>query len=318
MTFAWIVDGDGGRKVALDAAAAANGSADFVWFHLDGRQDGSLEWLAARGEIPEIARSALIAEETRPRSEPMGEGALINLRALGKTPEDDPDALVSIRIWAQRGRVISVCFRTPSAIDTVCQAVSRGVVRDPGDLISEIATAISRELDPQVAELGDTLDDCETALEAQGVYKMRRMIARARAKAIAYRRFLVPQRQALERLSALDADWLEEQDRMHLREAADRCARMAEELEAVRERAALMHEELTDLRAELMDSRALMISIVALVFLPLTFITGLLGMNVKGIPFAEAPWAFWGVVGVCLAIGVAISAWFAARHWLGR
>lgn len=318
MTFAWIVDGAGGRKVALADAVAANGSADFVWFHLDGRQREALEWLAARGGIPETARNALVAEETRPRTESMGDGALVNLRAIGKTPEDDPDALVSIRMWAQRGGVISVCFRTPSAIGIVCDAVAAGQVRDPGDLISAIATAISRELDPQVAELGDTLDDCETALEAQGVYRMRRQIARARAQAIAYRRFLVPQRQALERLSTLDEDWLEEQDRMHLREAADRCARMAEELEAVRERAALMHEELTDLRAELMDSRALMISIVALVFLPLTFITGLLGMNVRGIPFAEAPWAFWGVVGVCLVTGLVITAWFAARHWLGR
>jgi len=318
MTFAWIVNADGGKRVELGEAVSANGSAEFVWFHLDGRQNESLEWLAARVEIPEIARNALIAEETRPRTESMGEGALINLRAIGKTPEDDPDALVSIRMWAQRGTVISVCFRTPTAIDTVCETVANGAVRDPGDLISEIATAISRELDPQVADLGDTLDDCETAIETQGVYRMRRRIARARAKAIAYRRFLVPQRQALERLATLAADWLEEQDRMHLREAADRCARMAEELEAVRERAALMHEELTDLRAELMDSRALMISIVALIFLPLTFITGLLGMNVKGIPFAEAHWAFWGVVGICALIGLAISGWFAARHWLGR
>lgn len=316
MTFAWIVRGGAGHKVELADAVAANGSADFVWYHLDGRQHGSLEWLADRGEIPEIARNALVAEETRPRSEPMGEGALINLRALGKTPEDDPDALVSIRIWAQRGSLVSVCFRTPSAIDTVCHSVAEGRVLDPGDLISTLATAISRELDPDVAELGDTLDDCETALEADGVYQMRRRISKARSLAIAYRRFLVPQRLALERLASLDAGWLDEQDRMHLREASDRCARMAEELEAVRERAALMHEELTDLRAELMDSRALMISIVALVFLPLTFVTGLLGMNVDGIPYAKEPWAFWGVVGVCAAIGVAISGWFAARHWL--
>jgi zinc transporter len=316
MTFAWIVSNGTGRKVALEDAVAANGSADFVWFHLDGRQHDSLEWLADRVEIPEIARNALVAEETRPRSEPMGDGALINLRALGKTPEDDPDALVSIRMWAQRGSLVSVCFRTPSAIDTVCHSVATGQVLDPGDLISALATAISRELDPDVAELGDTLDDCETALEANGVYQMRRRISRARSLAIAYRRFLVPQRLALERLSSLDADWLDEQDRMHLREAADRCARMAEELESVRERAALMHEELTDLRAELMDSRALMISIVALVFLPLTFVTGLLGMNVDGIPYAKEPWAFWGVVGVCVAIGVGISGWFAARHWL--
>src|SRR3546814_13120126 len=85
---------------------------------------------------------------------------------------------------------------------------------------------------------------------------------------------------------------------------------MAEELEAVRERAALAHEELTDLRGEQLDRRSLIASILALIFLPVTFITGLLGMNVKGIPFAHQPWAFGGVfaflVRMPLAVGVAL------------
>src|SRR3546814_18124660 len=68
-------------------------------------------------------------------------------------------------------------------------------------------------------------------------------------------------------------------------------ARMAEELDSIRERAALMHEALTDLRAEQIDSRSLLISIVALVFLPVTFITGLYGLNVENLPYAKEPWA---------------------------
>jgi zinc transporter len=91
---------------------------------------------------------------------------------------------------------------------------------------------------------------------------------------------------------------------------------MAEELEAVRERAALLHEQLTDLRAEMVDRRSLAIAVVAFIFLPLTFVTGLLGMNVAGIPFADHPWAFWGVVGFCMAITVVVIGWFAWRHWL--
>ena len=55
----------------------------------------------------------------------------------------------------------------------------------------------------------------------------------------------------------------------------------------MRERAALLHEQLTDLRAEELDQRSLLISVFAFIFLPLTFITGLLGMNVEGIPYAQ-------------------------------
>jgi zinc transporter len=136
-----------------------------------------------------------------------------------------------------------------------------------------------------------------------------------RSQAISYRRFVTPQRQALERLATLTCGWLEEDDHIHLREAADRFARMAEELEAIRERSALLHEQLTDLRAEQLETRTLILSIVALIFLPLTFITGLLGMNVEGIPYAHSPWSFWGVVIFCVVVAVGVSGYFIWARW---
>ena len=72
------------------------------------------------------------------------------------------------------------------------------------------------------------------------------------------------------------------------------------------------------LRAEQLDARSLVISIVAFVFLPLTFLTGLLGMNVEGIPYAKEPWAFWGVVGVCIMLSLLVIGYFVWRRWLER
>jgi zinc transporter len=136
-----------------------------------------------------------------------------------------------------------------------------------------------------------------------------------RSEAINYRRFLAPQRAALEKLATLPGDWLAEDDRAHLSAAADRAARMAEEVEAIRERAALVHEALTDLRAEQLDQRGLVIAIAAMVFLPLTFITGLYGMNVEGLPYAKEPWAFDAIMGVCTLIAAGTVIYFLRRHW---
>jgi zinc transporter len=296
--------------------AKAFGEAELVWLHFDGREDSARDWIAAQLDIPEIARDALVAQETRPRSDIIGHGAVINLRGLGLTPEDDPDALVSVRFWAETGRVISVTFRSPAALEPVMDEFLCGTIMDPGDLLSAFADNITDALDPDVAEMGDSLDECELGMDDNAIHAVRRKVGRSRTRAISYRRFLVPQRQALERLASATVDWFDEHDRMHLREAADRAARMAEELEAIRERAALMHEELTDRRAEQMDARALLISIVALIFLPLTFITGLLGMNVDGIPYQHEPWAFWGVVGVCVLLGLMVVGWFIRAHWV--
>lgn len=296
--------------------AAQCGKAELVWLVLDGREPGVETWIDAQDDIPQIARSALLASETRPRSDLIGQGAIINMRGLGKTPEDDPDALVSLRFWAETGRVILVTLRSPTALDVVADRFLAGKILDPGDLLSAFADAITDNLDPDVAGLGDALDDCELMVEVANIHPTRREVTRVRARAIAFRRFVAPQRQALAQLATAPLDWLDEDDRLHLREAADRAARMAEELESVRERAALMHEELTDRRSEQMDARALLISIVALVFLPLTFITGLLGMNVKGIPYADEPWAFMAVTGICLFLALGVLAWFVRSHWI--
>lgn len=310
----FIVSGGEARAVSRDEATKAIGTADLVWVHLDGSNDDALAWLRAQGLV-DVVINALVATETRPRTEAMETGAILNLRGFAVASEITPDMLASIRIWATQGLVISLTLRELSALKAVDEAIAAGLVLDPGDLVCVLATAITNQLDPDVADLGDTLDDCEEMFTAENAFTMRRIVAKTRAKAIAYRRFIAPQRAALEKLARIEAGWLSEEDRLHLGEAADRAARMAEEMEAIRERSALMQDQLTDLRAELIDTRSLVISVVALVFLPLTFLTGLIGMNVEGIPFAQEPWAFGAITAICLAVAASIAIYFIRAKW---
>jgi zinc transporter len=313
-----VLAGDGPiRCLSAEEAAAYSGSG-FIWIHIEGTDEEGLALLAGQA-IPDVASHALVATETRPRCDIIDEGALINLRGPAAEELKGTDRLVSIRMWIRAGKVNSVTRRPLLATDVVRAQMERGTIRDPGDLVAAFARAISKQLDPQVAGLGDSLDDCESELDdSRALYGLRTSIARIRSEAIAFRRFVAPNRDALVTMAELGFDWLSEEDRLHIREAADRFARMTEELEAVRERSALLHEQLTDLRGEQMENRSLVISIVAFIFLPLTFVTGLLGMNVEGIPYAREPWAFWGVVGFCVLIGALVLGWFMWRHWLRR
>lgn len=304
----------------------AHGNGKFCWIHLDGRDEKAMAWLDrgggdaggdAIGEgpgLPPTARFNLTTAETRPRCQPLEQGVIINLRGPRAHPEDEGDELVSIRIWAERGRLVSVTFRRMAGLEALRERMERGDFLDPGDLIAALAVQITYALDPVVADLGDQVDDCELSLSSER-YQLRREIAQARSKAISYRRFIVPQRQALESMAVLEQDWIEDEDRIHLREAADRFARMAEELEAVRERSALLHEQITDLRAEMIDRRSLIIAIVAMIFLPLTFVTGLFGMNVDGIPYAHHPLSFWAVTGFSILVGALVTTYFVATRW---
>jgi zinc transporter len=312
------IAGDGPvRKIGAEEAAEYRGPG-FVWLHADSLDAPDIASLTRAGDVPEVAAAALVATETRPRCDRIGDGALINLRGPGDRPGNGKDSLVSIRMWVRAGRVNSVTRRPITAMRTVVSQIERGAITDPGDLVAAFAKAISIDLDPRVATLGDRLDDCESELQERQIYRMRAAIARIRADAIGYRRFVSPDRDALLTLAGLGFDWLAEEDRLHIRESADRFARMSEELEAVRERAAILHEQLTDMRAEQIDQRSLYIAVLAFIFLPLTFITGLFGMNVEGIPYARSHWSFWGIAIFCVVTGLGVLGWFARRHWLKR
>lgn len=311
--FAYIVRDGTAAETEIKRALGQQGQ--LVWVHLTTNNDHAKSWLDDEAGLSPYIVEALTAEETRPRCDAVGDGAVINLRGLSSGRVDVSDPLVSIRIYAHHGRVFSVTRRPLNALGRVREQVAAGKILDPGDLIAALAEEITEELDPVVAQLGDWLDACETRLEGKRAFQLRRSVNHVRAKAIGYRRFLYPQRAALEKLSLLPGDWLNEDDKLHLSTAADRAARMSEELEAIRERSALTHETLTDLRAEVLDQRSLVIAIVAMVFLPLTFLTGLLGMNVTGIPFHNEPWAFWGVTGTCVVLATAITAYFVRHHW---
>ena len=81
------------------------------------------------------------------------------------------------------------------------------------------------------------------------------------------------------------------------------------------DRAGVAYEELSNRLAEQMNMRMYVLSIVAGIFLPLGFLTGLLGVNVGGIPLAENPWGFIGVSVFLIAITIAQLAYFRWKHW---
>ena len=99
--------------------------------------------------------------------------------------------LASVRIWAVKGKVYSVTRRPLLAVDTVRKEVEEGRVADPGDLITAFATAITSDMDPDVANLGDELDGCEEQLDEHRVFQLRRTVSRVRVAAIGYRRFSI-------------------------------------------------------------------------------------------------------------------------------
>ncbi len=154
-------------------------------------------------------------------------------------------------------------------------------------------------VDPVVEAIDREIDTLEVSTSTSEPAAHRARLQRIRRKVISLRRYIAPQRVALGHLIEHRLPWLDQGERLRLREMADRITRYVEELETARERTLLVQDELSSRLSEQMNRTMYVLTIVATVFLPLGFVTGLLGVNVGGIPGTDEPLAF---VMLCLAL----------------
>jgi zinc transporter len=110
--------------------------------------------------------------------------------------------------------------------------------------------------------------------------------------------------------------WLGDIDKVHIREIAERTARFIDDLDSARDRAAITQEELNNHLSEQMNKTMYILSIVAAIFLPLGLITGLLGINVGGIPGTENKFAFAYVTAFLVVFAFALVLVFKRKRWI--
>lgn len=288
-----------------------------TWIHLDLTTPAARHWLEERSALDAIAIEALLEDETRPRSVPIGAGLLVILRGVNLNPGADPEDMVALRIWAEEGRVITARRRVLMAVRDERAAVVRGEgPRSAGDFLVEIASRLVERMAGVLGALNESVDAIEEALVETAIHEQRRQLTAIRREAIALRRYLAPQRDALARLHNERVPWLSDTHRLMLREVTDTTMRYVEDLEAARERTAVTQEELNGRLAEQMNNRMYALSVIASVFLPLGFLTGLLGINVGGIPGSDSSIGFGVVCLGLVGLGAAQLFLFRRLRWL--
>ena len=106
-----------------------------------------------------------------------------------------------------------------------------------------------------------------------------------------------------------------ENDRFELLDALDRMETLVDELQAIEQREAGLEAEVAARLSEETNRNLFILSVVTVIFLPMTLITGIFGMNVAGLPGLEDPSAFWWVM---LAMAVVPAVFLLAIRWRGR
>jgi len=323
MICAYRLDGKGrGEPIDWTTARAWPPEQGLIWIHLDGSNEKTEAWFREYSGLNTFHVDGMLASETRPRCTWHEDGILLNLRGVNLNPRADPEDLVSIRIWIEENRVITTRYRKLMAIDDIRTQLETG--KGPlstTHLVARLASRLTDRMGPviddindQVAALEENLID-DNAENQQDLRTVRHKLVDFRRLTISLRRYISPQRDALNRLTQIEETWLDDAVRGRLRETLDQVTRITEDLDEIRERSIVVQDELMTRISQRMERTMYILTMVATIMLPLGFLTGLLGINVGGIPGADIKWAFWAVCGG-LSLVILIELWiFKKLKW---
>ncbi len=286
------------------------------WKHLDFTQTEDADWIRTESGLSSIVADALVDADSRPRMLQTDQGVLLILRGVNLNPDSAVEDMVSVRVWVERDRVISTARRQLFSIRELSEAHKAGTgPQTPVEFLTLLIKRLGDFITEAIERIEDFLDHAEENVNDSSVVARNSPFSVVRRQTARIRRYLAPQREALDRLARITADMFNEQDKAEFHEQANRLTLTLEDLDLVRERAMVAQEELVGIIAHEQNARMFVLSIVAAIFLPLSFLTGLMGMNVAGLPGLENEWAFWILVAIMLLITVVILALFRIKKW---
>ncbi len=288
-----------------------------LWVHLDRVGTDSQQWLREKSGLSTIVADALLEEETRPRIMVLDDSLFLSLRGVNLNPGAEPDDMISIRLYIDANRVVTVRHRLLMTIQDMRSSITaNNGPRNPGEFLTVLVDRLMERMAPVVHQLDEEIDEAEEQIIGQASYQLRSQLGSLRRQVIAFRRYISPQREVIGHLHHAQLSWLTSTQRARIREVADHFIRYVEDLDAARDRMGVMQEELTGKLSEQMNKTMYILTVLAGIFLPITFVTGLLGINVGGIPGSEDPWAFTTVCLSLTSVGVLLIGIFRWLKWL--
>lgn len=314
---ALVLDGKGSaRRISRDEIDSLQlSSAETLWLHWDRTHPQAQSWLREQSGLSEFVCDLLLEEGTRPRIvQPEKQQLLLFLRGVNLNPDAEPEDMVALRIFADGNRVISLRMRRLRARAELSGELATGSgPTSASGLILRMADLMTDKVEPLVAELSELVDCEDEQIEQNDKYvpDHGKMVS-AKRRSASLRRFLAPQRDIFFDMAKDKLEWLVKDQAKDWNELGNSLTRHLEELELIRERVGLVLESEHQRMAQRMNSVMYLFAIVTGFFLPLSFLTGLLGINVGGIPGTDSPHGF--LVVCLLMLGFGLFQWWLFRR----
>ncbi|MEF7615045.1 transporter [Aquincola sp. MAHUQ-54] len=295
-------------------AAPAGNDGGFLWLHFNLAHTGSQPWLERFAGLPGDFFDALKEDLHSTRIERTDHHSLIAVvNDVHFAFSFEPSEISTLWIHVDRDLVVTARRQALRSIDQLRTAAKRGdTFGSPIELLEHLLRAQADVLVRIVRDVTSRVDGIEDELLANRLDHRRVRLGAMRRLLVRLQRLLAPEPAALFRLLQHPPGWIDEAGVLALRQSTEEFSVVLRDMSALQERIKLLQEEIAARVNEDNNRSLFVLTVVTVLALPINLIAGLMGMNVGGVPLAEAPHGFWIVVGIVLDF-TGLAGWLAWR-----
>jgi len=314
---------EAGNTTAVDAVDPAwlkPGSGVLVWVLMDSPSSEEARLLSDVFHIHELAVEDALAEIHQPKIESYGDYLYLILHGIDfqaiqhlfKTKDVDFFLSPQFLITVYHG-----ISRSISKVEQVCERNEQMLGEGTAALLHRLIDAMVDNYRPEIEKLEERLDTLETEVFEKPNPKLARQILDFKRDVASLRQVVLPQRDAVGRLARREFPLITEQMAYRFRDVHDHLVRLSDEAMFFQDRISGILDAHLSAVSNQLNSVMKVLTLISTIFLPLTVLTGMYGMNVTlpHMPGGE-PWQFWWVVGIMVGLSVGMIAYFRSRGWI--
>jgi zinc transporter len=279
--------------------------SEFIWLHYNLANTASEKWLHEHTALAEEFYESL---HEGPRSTRIELADNTMIAVVNDVLHDftfEPSDISTLWLSVDKQVVISARRKPLKAVDVLRNAVRGGEpIRSSVELLIHLLRDQADALIKIVRDAIATVDSIEDNLLAGKLNTKRASLGALRRVLVRLQRLLAPEPAALFRLLQRPPAWMAEIDAQELRQSTEEFSMVLADMASLQERIKLIQEEIAALVNEGNNHSLFVLTVVTVLALPINIIAGLLGMNVGGIPLANAAHGFWVVVAIVASFTV--------------
>jgi zinc transporter len=286
-------------KADITADIAKN---HLTWVHWNFDDPEAHDWVQKHLNLTPFQTRWFCNAKTHPKFTQIEDSFILGIHWFDVT---NPNPLHSTHFFFSENLVVSISGESPPSILKLQADIENNQAPSTtDDFVNKIFLHMSHYFYESLDQMEEKVDILNRHALSKSSKHLRELIANLRRDIISTRQYFSPEQDAFLELCETPITWLSSTTKTTIKMLAHQLSHILSGIDSALQRAAITQEELaTNVTAQL-DRRMFMLAIVATIFLPLSFLAGLFGVNLGGIPGAKYEWAFTIFCAVCLGIGL--------------